>query len=94
MEGEMTVQVTLAGTLSPVETITGKLSPVGSLEGTLTIPRIIEHEEYQGAHEVTPSDESQTLMTADKVVRENIVINPIPSNYGKITWDGRVITVS
>lgn len=94
MEGEMTVQAQLIGILSPIETITGELSPVGSIEGELTIPKIIEPEEYRGTHEVTPSGETQILMTAEKVVRENIVINPIPSNYGKITWDGRVITVS
>ena len=25
---------------------------------------------------------------------KNIRINPIPSNYGLITWDGSVLTVS
>lgn len=94
MEGEIISQATLTGTLSPVETITGELSPIGSLEGELTIPRIIESETYEGEHEVTPSDETQILQTADKTVRQNIIINPIPSNYGRITWDGRVITVS
>lgn len=94
MEGDLIIHATLSGTLSPVETIIGELSPIGSLEGELTIPKIIEKEEYQGSLEVTPSDETQTLMTADKVVARNIIINPIPSNYGRITWNGRVITVS
>lgn len=94
MEGDLIIHATLSGTLSPVETITGRLSPTGSLEGELTLPRIIETETYQGAHEVTPSDETQILMTEGKALNENIVINPIPSNYGRITWDGRVITVS
>lgn len=94
MDAELIIQATLSGTLAPVETITGELSQVGTLEGELTIPKIIENETYDGDHEVTPSDETQILMTADKTVRQNIVINPIPSNYGRITWDGRVITVS
>ena len=94
MEGEMMTMTMLSGTLSPVETVIGELSPTGSLEGELTIPKVIEKEEYRGEHEVTPSDETQILMTSDKLVRENIIINPIPSNYGRITWDGRVITVS
>ena len=38
--------------------------------------------------------ETQTLATAEKTVLENIVINPIPSNYGLITWNGSVLTVS
>lgn len=94
MEGEMTVQAQLIGTLSPIEMITGELSPVGSIEGELTIPKIIEPETYRGTHEVTPSGEAQILMTAEKVVKENIVINPIPSNYGLITWNGSKLTVS
>jgi hypothetical protein len=34
------------------------------------------------------------LATAEKVVTRNIVINPIPSNYGLITWNGSTLTVS
>lgn len=50
--------------------------------------------EYEGPYEVTPSGETQTLATAARVLVENIIINPIPSNYGLITWNGSVITVS
>ena len=42
----------------------------------------------------TPSEETQTLQTANKTVLQNIIINPIPSNYGKITWNGSTLTVS
>ena len=49
---------------------------------------------YTGATEVTPSQETQTLLTAETIVLENIVINPIPSNYGLITWNGSTLTVS
>ena len=49
---------------------------------------------YTGATEITPSQETQILPTADTVVLENIVINPIPSNYGLITWNGSTLTVS
>lgn len=94
MEGSLIIHATLSGTLSSHETIAGELSPIGSLEGEITIPRIIETETYQGAYEVTPSEETQVLMTEGKALNENIVIDPIPSNYGRITWDGRVITVS
>lgn len=50
-------------------------------------------EYYKGSYVFTPSDEMQTVPTADKVLSENIVINPVPSNYGRITYNGAVITV-
>lgn len=52
------------------------------------------HETYTGPYTVTPSDETQTLETADKIMSHNVTINPIPSNYGLITWNGSVLTVS
>lgn len=53
-----------------------------------------EHGEYTGKTEVTPSRETQILNTAGLVVNQNIKVNPIPSNYGLITWNGSVLTVS
>ena len=49
---------------------------------------------YEGAVTVTPSAEAQTLSTANKSLMSDITINPIPDNYGLITWDGTSITVS
>ena len=50
--------------------------------------------DYSGPYEVTPSNETQTLATAGKTLESNVTINPIPSNYGLITWDGNILTVS
>lgn len=49
---------------------------------------------YHGEYEVTPSSEEQILPTANTRLAHDIVINPIPSNYGLITWNGSVLTVS
>lgn len=49
---------------------------------------------YTGPTEVTPTQETQVLYTESKTVLSNIVINPIPSNYGLITWNGSTLTVS
>jgi hypothetical protein len=49
---------------------------------------------YEGPYEVTPTTETQTLATQLKTATQNITINPIPSNYGLITWNGSVLTVS
>jgi hypothetical protein len=43
--------------------------------------RIVAPDEYSGATEVTPSDQTQTLQTKDKLVRDDITINPAPTEY-------------
>ena len=49
---------------------------------------------YGGSYTVTPTGEQQVLPTALTSMREDLTIAPIPSNYGLITWNGTVITVS
>lgn len=48
---------------------------------------------YHGEYEFTPGDEAQTVLTKDKVLSQNITINAIPSNYGKVSWDGAIINI-
>lgn len=50
--------------------------------------------EYTGETVITPSLERQTLATNMTTVRTDIIIEPIPSNYGLITWNGTTLTVS
>ena len=85
-----------------MDKLIGKLTSVGSLSGELTGEQTISGGlapykptgNYHGATEVTPSAETQVLPTAGKVLSSDITVNPIPSNYGLITWNGSVITVS
>ena len=49
---------------------------------------------YAGAYEFTPSDETQTISISGMVAERNITINPIPQNYGLVTWNGAFLTVS
>lgn len=49
---------------------------------------------YEGDYEFTPSQQQQTISIADLMARQDIVIDPIPNNYGLITYDGSTITVS
>ena len=53
-----------------------------------------EYPEYDGETTFTPSAEAQTIPTMQTVLLSNITINPIPSNYGLITWNGATLTVS
>lgn len=49
---------------------------------------------YEGAYFFTPSDERQIVQTKNQTLAENIVIDKIPSNYGKITSVAGYIRVS
>lgn len=50
--------------------------------------------DYEGPYEVTPSRSAQTVHTSGKSLIGDITVNPIPSNYGLVTWNGSVLTVS
>lgn len=50
--------------------------------------------EYHGQAEVMPSSEEQVLHTTNRVLTQDIIIDPIPSNYGLVTYNGSTITVS
>lgn len=49
---------------------------------------------FEGSYEYTPSEQTQTIPIEDLRATQDIVINPIPSNYGLITYNGISITVS
>lgn len=49
---------------------------------------------YGGSYEFTPTDTTQTILINGMTARENIIINPIPSNYGLVTWNGSTLTIS
>ena len=87
-EGVLYGQIAVRGVLS------GTITAQAPLGGAIDLPEIIDLPEYEGSYDVTPSDTTQTIEIKNKRATENIVINPIPSNYGKITWDGSVLTVS
>lgn len=55
---------------------------------------IIGADTYHGEYEFTPSSETQTIEIENKRAEHDIIINPIPNNYGLITWNGAVLTVS
>lgn len=53
-----------------------------------------EVEFYRGDYEYTPTQNTQTVEINGLLATQNITINPIPSNYGLITWNGSTLTVS
>ncbi len=83
---------TIKGKLSVVGGVSGKLSGTGALAGKISTPPI--YDRYTGATVWTPTGSAQTIPTGGYFVPDDITINPIPSNYGLITYNGGIITVS
>lgn len=58
------------------------------------VRELVERDPYTGPVVVTPSAEEQTLSTKNLRMTDDVVINPIPSYYGLITWDGSIMVIS
>lgn len=69
---------------------TGERHAAISVQGTGMIPV----PKYEGPYEFTPGAEEQTVPIAQLQATQDITINPIPSNYGLVTYNGSVITIS
>ena len=71
-------------TVESAETVTLEAETVIAIPG----------ETYTGSYEFTPSDTAQIISIMGMTATQDITIDPIPSNYGLITWDGATLTVS
>lgn len=67
---------------------------MGVTLGTSVVKEYVDVQTYTGEYEVTPSAETQTLNTDGLRLTRNVTVNPIPQNYGLITYNGAVLTVS
>ena len=84
----------ISGFLHGTGRLSGALSGGGRLSGGISKPTMAQVEEYTGAYEFTPTQGTQVIEIANKKATADITINPIPSNYGLITWNGSTLTVS
>lgn len=70
---------TLKGTISSERTLSGKLTATGGLSGKLSTSTADYYEVYDGDYEVIPKAfNTQTLETADKLLKENIQVKEVP----------------
>ena len=83
----------LIGKIASAVQLQGSLSCEEQLSGSFHLFELPEYP-YEGSYEFTPSSQTQYAPTAFMTCLGDIKINPIPSNYGLITYDGTVITVS
>lgn len=92
IEREIKAELTVSDNIVPLD-----LEASGNIEVSPEVVTRISHgdyDEYQGAYEFTPTTEAQTIPTDHLVLMDNITIDPIPNNYGLITWDGVTLMVS
>lgn len=80
-------------TLSAVQTLTGTLSATGGITGRLTVPRIISPDSYDGEYTVTPGETEQVLLTKDLMMLDDVTIGVVPSNYGRLEYNGQYLRV-
>ncbi len=69
-------------------------STMGVALSSPVVKEYVDVETYTGSYEVTPTAETQTLNTQNKRMTQPVTVNPIPSNYGRIDWNGQYLTVS
>lgn len=80
----------VSGNLQTVASVKGSLTGgVLTIGGGLDLTPV-----YDGTYHVTPSSEQVVLPTSTRMLAKDIVVDPIPSNYGLISWDGARLTIS
>lgn len=76
----------------PLEAVTGDDEIALDIEHVREVYRDLP--DYEGPYTVTPSAESQTLLTDNKRMAGDIVIEAIPQNYGKVSYNGSILTIT
>lgn len=91
MAKDITAKGYLSGNITAKAGLSGDITASGALGQTVILESLPI---YDGATEITPSNQAQVLQTSNKTLTRNIIVNPIPSNYGLVTWDGSRLTIS
>ena len=94
LHANLTSQEHMACTLQAMVTISCILAAVSSMTAELSVPTSGSSPAFIGDYEYTPSQSEQVIPIEGYMATQNITINPIPQNYGLITWNGSTITVS
>lgn len=89
------IKVVLDGECSLETTIDGDCDLLTVIDGeAVQVIEVSRQNYYQGDYVVTPAENQQTLITSNMLMADNLIIEPIPQNYGLITWDGTTLKVS
>lgn len=82
----------VTGSISSGGGLSGTISSGGGLSGSVTSTHY-SVEIYDGSYEFIPTEHEQVVSISGKKANHDIVIAPIPQNYGRIAWDGSTLTV-
>lgn len=84
----------MSGVLAETGRIGCSLTGSEQMTAELTLPKGKASPPFTGAYTYIPTQETQTIPINGLKAIQDITIEPIPSNYGLITWNGSTITVS
>ena len=79
---------------SPVVDVSVRSSRGEIVLGSPVLREHVDTDPYTGTYEVTPTEETQVLQTYDLRMTDNVTINKIPSNYGRISRSGAILIVT
>lgn len=97
IDGDFGGEMLIDGSVGLQSTVIGEMVLDNALNGEFGTYIAVEaapRPHYLGPTEITPTNYTQTISTTGMVLDEDIIVNPIPSNYGLITWNGSVLRVS
>lgn len=83
----------IRGTISAGKTVTASLARGQTITAHVE-KAVAEPPKHGGPYEVTPTNSTQVIPTSGLLMTDDFKVNPIPSNYGLITWNGSTLTVS
>lgn len=94
VDGEVQLFI-VDGEVDLTNSIDGDLSLLNRIDGqTSEVIRVSQNLYYQGQYNFTPTQSTQIIECAELTMTQNVTINPIPNNYGLITWNGSFLRVS
>ena len=71
----------------------GEISLSSCMDGDIGTYMPVYPESYTGDLVVKPSEETQVLQTEHLTMPGNVIVEPIPSNYGRIAYNGTALLV-
>lgn len=92
-----TIEVTAEFTSNIIEATATIMQNMVEADASLTTNVTHYHSDYpdyEGETVFTPTEYTQTIPTGHTVLLSDITINPIPSNYGRITYSGGIISIT
>lgn len=89
----MTERIVIGGNMSLMNSIDGDINLTAFIDGEAGQFIPLYPEGYSGEYTITPSEEIQVLPMQGLVASRNVTVEAIPKNYGRIAYNGTVLTV-